>query len=56
MKSNQSEVVLAECERCKQALRIVRENGCEVAWDQVSDKQHVCWDLPEDACLLVLDD
>lgn len=46
-----------ECERCKQALRIVRfPDQRLVAFDAKTKTRHVCWDLPEDANLLVMDD
>ena len=42
---------------CRQALRIVQENDDrQVAYDQGSGERHVCWDLPQDANLVVLDD
>lgn len=49
-----------ECSRCRTPLRIVQvsdERGArEIAYERDSARQHVCWDLPEDANLLVLDD
>lgn len=46
-----------ECGRCKQALRLVTmADGREYAWDLKTNETHVCWDLPEDANLLVMDD
>lgn len=45
-----------ECDRCKQPLRIVRTKDREVSYDRDSEYRHVCWNLPEDANLLVLED
>jgi len=49
-------VELRECERCKESLEIVRVKDHLVARDVASGEKHVCWDLPEDANLLVLND
>ena len=59
-----SKIELRECDKCKESLRIVHENvhlGHDevvraVAYEIASGKRHVCWNLPEDANLLVLDD
>ncbi len=50
-----------ECGVCREELQIWREirEGHEdrvVATDRVTGKQHVCFDLPQDANLLVLED
>ena len=49
-----------DCSRCKTPLRIVQvqdEKGMrEISYDLDSSRTHVCWDLPEDANLLVLED
>lgn len=54
------ETTLRECSRCKQSLQILhtKEDGGErvVALEVRSGKRHVCWDLPDDVNLLVLDD
>lgn len=45
-----------ECPRCKEALTVTRRKGRVVASERHSGKQHVCWDLPADANLIVIDD
>ena len=49
-------VAFRECAYCKQALKIVQVNGEERVLEQATDQRHVCWSLPQDANLLVLDD
>ena len=49
-------VELRECERCKESLQIVRVKDHLVAREVASGEKHVCWDMPEDANLLVLSD
>ena len=51
----QPEVVeLRECERCKESLQIVRVKEHLEAREVASGEKHVCWDLPEDANLIVM--
>lgn len=46
-----------ECDRCREALRIVlTKDAVVVATDQRSGYKHICFDIPEDANLLVLGD
>lgn len=45
-----------ECPRCKEALTVTRRKGVVTASERKSGKQHVCWDLPADANLIVIDD
>ena len=50
-----------ECEVCKEELLVWREvrRGKEdrlIACDRKDGKQHVCFDLPQDANLLILED
>jgi hypothetical protein len=49
-------VELRECERCKESLEIVRVKENLEAREVASGEKHVCWDLPQDANLLVLND
>lgn len=58
---SESTIAFRECNKCKQPLRIVQvtnANGLarEVAYNRDSTHPHVCWNLAEDANLLVLDD
>ena len=51
-----------ECEVCREALFIVRETSDIghinriIAMDQKDKTKHVCFDLPRDANLLVMED
>lgn len=50
-----------ECDYCKESLVILRVKGIDrveraVAMEVVSGNRHVCWNLPEDANLIVIDD
>jgi hypothetical protein len=51
-----------ECELCREALLIVRESSelghlnRIIALDQKDKTKHVCFDLPQDANLLVMED
>lgn len=48
-------IAIRECDLCKQTLHVVRmKDERTVATDATSGEQHVCWDLPQDANLLVL--
>ncbi len=49
-------VELRECAQCKESLEIVRVKDDLVAREVASGERHVCWDLPQDANLLVLND
>ncbi len=49
-------VEIRECDRCKESLKIVRVKDDLVARDVASGERHVCWDLAQDANLLVLND
>jgi hypothetical protein len=49
-------VELRECDQCKESLKIVRVKGDLVAREVASGDRHVCWELPQDANLLVLND
>ncbi len=51
-----SKIELRECDKCKESLRVVHEEERVVAYEVASGERHVCWNLPEDANLLVLDD
>jgi hypothetical protein len=51
-----TETTLKECDRCKESLRIVKDDDRVVAYEIKSGDRHVCWSLPEDANLLVLED
>lgn len=53
----QSKVVqLKECEHCKESLEIVQVKDGLVAREVASGEVHVCWDLPKDSTLLVMND
>jgi hypothetical protein len=50
-----------ECDKCKDALMIVRKkvddgHGPAIAMEIATGNRHVCWNLPEDANLIVIDD
>jgi hypothetical protein len=51
-----------ECDKCKEALVIVRTKKKDgyhepaLAMEVATGNRHVCWDLPEDANLIVMDD
>lgn len=50
-----------ECALCKEALIILRRkvgDGHEpaIAMEVATGNRHVCWDLPEDANLIVMED
>jgi hypothetical protein len=50
-----------ECEVCREALLIVRESSEShpsrvIALDAKDKARHVCFDLPQDANLLVMED
>lgn len=51
-----------ECDKCKEALVIVRPKKRDgmhepaIAMEVASGNRHVCWNLPEDANLIVMDD
>lgn len=51
-----------ECDKCKEALVIVRTKKKDgfyepaLAMEVASGNRHVCWDLAEDANLVVMDD
>lgn len=47
-------LAIRECPLCKETLRVLETPDGPVAIEQASEKQHVCWDLPQDANLLVL--
>jgi hypothetical protein len=47
-------LAIRECPLCKETLRVMETPDGPVAIEQASDRQHVCWDLPRDANLLVL--
>lgn len=49
-------VAYKECEKCKQALVVVQVNDQKLLREQATDQRHVCWTLPQDANLLVLED
>ena len=50
-------VARRECDRCHESLEIVQvKDGVVIPREVASGKRHVCWDLPEDANLLVLKD
>jgi hypothetical protein len=58
-------VEIRECDQCKETLEIVRykyelPSGTNasrvVALEMETGERHVCWDLPQDANLLVLND
>lgn len=46
---------IRECPKCRETLRIVETRDGPAAVEQASMKEHVCWDLPQDANLLVLE-
>ncbi len=61
MKPEVLEITLRECPRCKESLQIVHTKEIDkaeriVALEVQSGERHVCWQLPQDANLLVLDD
>ena len=49
-----------ECGVCREALLVYREHSRSedrvVAIEEVTKKTHVCFDLPQDANLLVMED
>lgn len=45
-----------ECSQCKQALKVVDKDGQELILEMATGQRHVCWSLPQDANLIVLDD
>ena len=46
----------AECPLCKEALVIwYQVDGAPVAIEKASEKEHTCWDLPQDANLIVIE-
>lgn len=48
-----------ECDYCKEALVILRVKGPDgdaIPVEVASGNRHVCWNLPEDANLIVIDD
>ena len=49
-------VEFRECDQCKESLKIVRVKDELVAREVASGEKHVCWELPQDANLLVLND
>lgn len=49
-------LALRECAQCKQALKVVEKDGQQLILEMATDQRHVCWNLPQDANLLVLDD
>ena len=49
-------LAITECQKCKQTIRVLAVDGAEVVFDMKSGDEHVCWDVPEVAELLVLDD
>lgn len=44
-----------ECPYCKEMLNIYHTKDGPVAIEQASKKEHVCWDLPRDANLIVIE-
>ncbi len=53
--SDMGDVALRTCPACKDRLVVFQVNGQEVAFGS-DGEQHECWDIPEGADLLVLDD
>ena len=51
-------VSIRECETCKAAIRIVgsEQDERQTAFDVASGEEHECFDVPENAELLVMDD
>lgn len=49
-------VELAECKRCKQAIRVYRTQGREVAFDEIDGSPHRCWSTEIAGDLLILED
>ncbi len=49
-------VQVKECDVCRMAIRIISDEGRETAFDVASGDVHDCFDVPEDADLLVMDD
>lgn len=51
-------VSIRECEVCKAAIRIVgsEQDERQTAFDVASGEEHECFDVPETAELLVMDD
>lgn len=51
-------VHVKECEVCREELLIVTEGDGErvIATDRKDGKRHVCFDLPQDAVLIVMED
>lgn len=53
-----SDVILQvkECDVCRAAIRVVIDKDREVAYDVATDLEHECFEIPEDAQLLVMED
>lgn len=49
-------VAFKECASCKQALKVVEVEGQHLILELASGERHICWNLPQDANLLVLED
>ena len=49
-------VEVRECEVCKAALRIVNSDERQVSYEVASGEEHECFDVPENAELLIMDD
>lgn len=50
-------VSFMECPYCKESLRVaILANNEQIATERATGKEHLCWDLPEGADLLVLED
>lgn len=53
----QEVIASRECDVCREALLIVRENDDRtIALNREDLERHVCFDLPADANLLVMED
>lgn len=49
-------VQVKECDVCRAAIRIVSDEDRETAFDVATGDEHECFDIPEEAELLVMDD
>lgn len=49
-------VEVKECDVCKAALRIIRDDERETAYEIASGEEHDCFEIPDDAELLVMKD
>jgi hypothetical protein len=48
-------ITTRECPNCKETLNVYHTKDGPVAIEVASEKQHVCWDLPADANLIVIE-